>query len=80
MDDWVPEIVLQHLDSYASVYRGSNQELLAYTVKQYLLLAMQVGRAEVVLKDPRLQGVLMEAQLATSCGWRSDSNIFQHTK
>jgi hypothetical protein len=68
-DEWDPAIMVEHLKNYESVYRGSPEEILAYTVKQYLLYAIHKGEPDVVLKDPKLQSLFGKAQLATSCGW-----------
>lgn len=70
-EEYDPEIMIHYLSDYQRVYCGTHKELLAYTVKQYLLLAIKCGQPELVLKDPRFDVLFMEARLSTSCGWTS---------
>jgi hypothetical protein len=66
------EIVIEQLKNLEKAYPKLQKGLLAYTVRQYLLIAMSVGQAERVLNDPALQTVFMDARLATDCGWRAN--------
>ena len=63
------EIVLTQLQRLESAHRNTPKGLLAYTVQQYLRLAMNHGKADYVLQDPALQTVFEAARLATDCGW-----------
>lgn len=65
------KIVLEQLNNLEKAYPNMQKGLLAYTVRQYLLIAMENGCVERVLNDPALQTVFMDARLATDCGWRS---------
>jgi hypothetical protein len=76
-DEYDPAIMVEHLKNYERVYHGTQKEVLAYTVKQYLLLAIKSGQPELVLKDPRFEFIFMEAQLATSCGWTPENSGIQ---
>jgi hypothetical protein len=64
------EIVLLQLQRLEAAYKNTPTGVLAYTVQQYLRLAMVHGKVDEVLTDPELQTVFMEARLATDCGWR----------
>ena len=64
------EIVLIQLQHLETAYKNTPKGLLAYTVQQYLRLAMEHGKANDVLRDPVLQTVFLDARLATDCGWR----------
>ena len=65
-------IVIEQLKNLEKAYPKLQKGLLAYTVRQYLLIAMSAGQAERVLNDPALQTVFMDARLATDCGWRAN--------
>ncbi len=65
-----PEIVVVQLQNLVNAYKGKPKGLIAYTVLQYLLFAIEMGKPERVLDDPELQTVFMDARLATDCGWR----------
>lgn len=64
------EIVLTQLQRLEMAYKNTTKGLLAYTVQQYLRLAMANGKADDVLGDPALQTIFLDARLATDCGWR----------
>lgn len=63
------EVVLEQLAIL--IKSKSHKSLLAYTVQQYLLLALEMGNPERVLKDPAFHTLFMDAQLATDCGYRA---------
>ena len=63
-------VVIEQLKNLEKAYPKQQKSLLAYTVRQYLLIAISVGQAERVLNDPVLQTVFMDARLATDCGWQ----------
>lgn len=71
------EIVLTQLQRMEKAYKNTPKGLLAYSVQQYLRLAIAYGKADDVLGDPALQTVFLDARIATDCGWRppSDSNV-----
>lgn len=64
------DVVVAQLQNLVAAYKGKPKGLIAYTVLQYLLFAMEMGKPERVLDDPEFQTVFMDAQLATDCGWR----------
>ena len=47
----------------------SYKKALAYTVRRYLLFAIECGQPERVLDDPEFQTLFLAARLATDCGW-----------
>lgn len=61
---------LIHLESLYKNTSNTSKEILAYTVRQYLLLAIEYGNPNRVLDDPAFQTLFMDARLATDCGWR----------
>jgi hypothetical protein len=65
------DVVVAQIKNLVAAYNGKPKGVLAYTVLQYLLLAMECGKPERVLDDPVFQTVFMDARLATDCGWRS---------
>jgi|LauGreDrversion4_2_1035121.scaffolds.fasta_scaffold1533021_2 hypothetical protein len=68
--DMEADVVVEQLKNLEKAYPNMQKGLLAYTVRQYLLIAIEKGCAERVLNDPKLQTVFMDARLATDCGWR----------
>ena len=64
-----PAVVVTQLQKLVAAYKGKPEGLIAYTVLQYLLFAIEMGKPERVLDDPELQTVFMDARLATDCGW-----------
>jgi hypothetical protein len=69
-------VVVAQLRNLVSVmaYKGMPKGVLAYTVLQYLLLAIECGKPEQVLEDREFQTVFMDARLATDCGWQANLN------
>ena len=65
------EIVVTQLQRLEMAYKNTPKGLLAYTVQQYLRLAIEHGKADDVLSDPAFQTIFLDARLATDCGWRS---------
>jgi hypothetical protein len=65
-----PDVVVAQLQNLVTAYKGKPKGLIAHTVLQYLLFAIEMGKPERVLDDPELQTVFMDARLATDCGWR----------
>ena len=68
-----PEVVVAQLQILVAAYKGKTKGLIAYSVLQYLLFAIECGKPERVLDDPEFQTVFMDARVATDCGWRDSS-------
>lgn len=66
-----PTVVVAQLQNLVAAFKGKPNGLIAYTVLQYLLFAIEMRKPERVLEDPEFQTVFMDARLATDCGWRS---------
>jgi len=65
-----PDTVVSQLQFLVAAHKNTQKGLLAYTVLQYLLFAIENGKPEHVLNNPEFQTIFMDARLATDCGWR----------
>lgn len=63
-----PAVVVAQLQNLVAAYKGKPKRLIAYTVLQYLLFAIENGKPEHVLNNPEFQTIFMDARLATDCG------------
>jgi hypothetical protein len=66
-----PEIVCIQLQNLENAYKHTQKGVLAYTVRNFLRMAIEYGKPQHVLDDPVFQTLFMDARLATDCGWRA---------
>lgn len=65
-----PEIVCIQLQNLENAYKHTQKGVLAYTLRNFLRMAIECGKPQLVLDDPVFQTLFWDAQLATDCGWR----------
>ena len=64
-----PMTVLEQLNTLAKRYTGTQTATLAYVTSRWIESALNDGDVQSILRDPIIQDVLLEARLATDCGW-----------
>jgi hypothetical protein len=75
-----PQTVVEQLLRLEASYTPVDgaKKLIAYTVRRYLLFAIECGQPGRVLGDPEFQTLFLGARQATDCGWTAGRHASLH--